>query len=108
MLKLTNTTYSVENISLEALAEKYGLPLYVYDTSQIKQQYHRLLAAFKDCRVNLQYACKALSNLAVMKYLKHLGAGLDTVSIQEVMLGFPRKILFLLRTGFHLKKLPKP
>jgi diaminopimelate decarboxylase len=30
---------------------------------------------------------KALSNVAVLQLLKEMGAGLDTVSIQEVQLG---------------------
>jgi diaminopimelate decarboxylase len=32
---------------------------------------------------------KALSNVAVLQLLKEMGAGLDTVSIQEVQLGLP-------------------
>jgi diaminopimelate decarboxylase len=39
---------------------------------------------------------KALSNVAVLQLLKEMGAGLDTVSIQEVQLG--------LMLGMSLKK----
>jgi diaminopimelate decarboxylase len=42
---------------------------------------------------------KALSNVAVLQLLKEMGAGLDTVSIQEVQLGLhagyePEKIFY--------------
>lgn len=70
------------------LAEEFGSPLYVYDAEKIQSQYQRLEKAFS--RVNhlrINYAVKALSNISVLKLLKQLGSGLDTVSIQEVQLG---------------------
>lgn len=69
------------------LTEKYGCPLYVYETEKIASQYKRLIDAFKVKNLKINYACKALTNLNVLKFIKSLGAGLDTVSIQEVRLG---------------------
>jgi len=69
------------------LTEKYGCPLYVYDTAIIERQYKRLTDAFKVNKLKINYACKALTNINVLKFMKILGAGLDTVSIQEVRLG---------------------
>ena len=43
--------------------------------------------AFKVKQLKINYACKALTNINVLKLIKSLGAGLDTVSIQEVRLG---------------------
>ncbi|GEP51329.1 diaminopimelate decarboxylase [Flavobacterium noncentrifugens] len=83
---------------LVQLAEQFGSPLYVYDADKIKFQYNRLTSAFskvKQLRVN--YAVKALSNVAVLQLLKSMGSGLDTVSIQEVQLG--------LHAGFPLEKI---
>lgn len=37
--------------------------------------------------VKINYACKALSNLSILKLLRSLGAGLDAVSYQEIKLG---------------------
>lgn len=73
---------------LLSLADQFGCPLYVYDASKIESQYKRLTDAFskvEDLRIN--YAVKALSNVTILKLLKKLGSGLDTVSIQEVELG---------------------
>ncbi len=69
------------------LTEKYGLPLYVYDSAIIERQYKRINNAFHVKRLKINYACKALSNINILKLFKEMGAGLDTVSIQEVMLG---------------------
>ncbi|MFT6335672.1 MAG: diaminopimelate decarboxylase [Saprospiraceae bacterium] len=69
------------------LTEKYGCPLYVYDTAIIERQYKRLTDAFKVNKLKINYACKALTNINILKFMKTLGAGLDTVSIQEVRLG---------------------
>ncbi|WP_295840454.1 diaminopimelate decarboxylase [uncultured Apibacter sp.] len=83
---------------LENLAKEFGAPLYVYDSEIIKTQYNKLLKAFKSVKkVKLNYACKANTNLSILKYLKNLGSGLDTVSIQEVQLG--------LRAGFEPKEI---
>ena len=65
----------------------------------MKNQYDRLTKAFALPNLKINYACKALNNLAVLKFFKSLGAGLDTVSIQEVRLGLmagftPNEIIY--------------
>ena len=78
----------MENNHLLAIAETFGSPVYVYDADRIISQYNRLYNAFKGVKkIKLNYAVKALSNISVLKLMKSLGAGLDTVSIQEVRLG---------------------
>lgn len=69
------------------LLKEYGCPLYVYDSSIIKRQYDRLRGSFSYSNIKLNFACKALSNINILKFIKSLGAGLDTVSIQEVKMG---------------------
>ncbi|WP_340063972.1 diaminopimelate decarboxylase [Ascidiimonas aurantiaca] len=82
------------------IAEEFGSPLYVYDSEKIISQYQRLTSAFsKVPNLRLNYAVKALSNIAILKLMNSLGAGLDTVSIQEVRLGLqagvaPEMIIF--------------
>ncbi len=90
----------MENTNLLAIAEEFGSPIYVYDSSKIVSQYNRLTQAFKKVKqLKLNYAVKALSNIAILKLMNSLGAGLDTVSIQEVHLGLaagvaPSNIIF--------------
>lgn len=78
----------METKQLLQLAEEFGSPLYVYEAEKIQSQYRKLEKAFaKVNRLRINYAVKALSNISVLKLLKQLGSGLDTVSIQEVQLG---------------------
>ncbi|SNZ00264.1 diaminopimelate decarboxylase [Flagellimonas pacifica] len=70
------------------LANKFGAPLYVYDSEKITSQFQRLTKAFSGVgSLRLNYAAKALSNITILRLMNHLGSGLDTVSIQEVKLG---------------------
>ena len=70
------------------IAQEFGSPVYVYDAHKIESQYKRLTSAFSNVKnLKINYAAKALSNISVLKFLKNLGSGLDTVSIQEVQLG---------------------
>lgn len=74
--------------NLLTVAREFDSPVYVYDSEKIGSQYKRLSNAFKGVKqVKINYAVKALSNLSVLKLLTNMGAGLDTVSIQEVRLG---------------------
>ncbi|MCA0426990.1 MAG: diaminopimelate decarboxylase [Bacteroidetes bacterium] len=81
------------------VAKEFGAPVYVYNANQIISQYHRLKNAFKPVDVKIKYACKALNNSAILKVLRKEGSGLDTVSINEVLLGLragfsPQEIIF--------------
>jgi len=90
----------MDSAILTGIAEEFGAPLYVYDASKIEAQYKRLTSAFnKVPHLRLNYAAKALSNLSILRFMNQLGAGLDTVSIQEVQLGLlagfkPESIIF--------------
>ena len=84
---------------LVAIVDQFGAPVYVYDADTIANQYKRLKNAFNPIDVKIKYACKALNNTAILKLLKSMGSGLDTVSINEVKLGLyagfePHEIIF--------------
>lgn len=90
----------MQSKDLVQLAEQFGSPLYVYDAEKIQSQYNRLSKAFsKVNKLRINYAMKALSNVAILQLLREMGSGLDTVSIQEVQLGLhagyePEKIFY--------------
>ena len=99
-MQFENGRYSVAGVDLLSLADRYGAPLYVYDAARMKSQYDRINAAFSGVkRLRINYACKALTNLNVLRLFRQWGSGLDTVSMQEVDLGLmagfePHDILF--------------
>jgi diaminopimelate decarboxylase len=103
MIQLNNQTYEIGGISISELCQTYDTPLYVYDTAIMKRQYETLQNAFgtltSNQRLKIKFACKALNNINVLRYFKQLGAGLDTVSIQEVWVGLkagflPEEIIY--------------
>jgi diaminopimelate decarboxylase len=97
-MELINNQYVIGSIPAIELAEKYGTPLFVYDAAKMESQYRRLVNSF-DATVKFNYACKALTNVSVLKIFKNLGVGIDTVSLQEIKMGLlagfnPSDIIF--------------
>lgn len=92
-------TPTISNEQLLAAAEQYGTPLYVYDAATIAAQYHKLKEALSVLDSRIFFACKALTNLEVLRYINRLGCGADCSSSNEVQLallaGFtPDRILY--------------
>ena len=90
----------MENSILLKISKKHKSPIYIYDGEKIENQYNRLKKAFSGIKeLKINYACKALSNISILNFIRKLGSGLDTVSIQEVELGIksgfkPKNIIY--------------
>ncbi len=89
----------LSNEQLSQLAREFGTPLYVYHAEKIKEQYEKLATAFSGSNVVFFYACKALTNVSILKYIKSTGANIDCSSINEAKLalhaGFlPQQVLY--------------
>ncbi len=84
---------------LNRIADHYGTPVYVYHAEKITQQYSRLSEAFASSGSRFFYACKALTNINILKHVRSLGCNVDCSSVNEVHLavkaGFdPKNILY--------------
>jgi len=89
----------LSNSQLTQIATQFGTPVYVYHAEKIKEQYQKLTTAFAGQNVKFFYACKALTNINVLKYVKSIGANADCSSINEVKMallaGFePSNVLY--------------
>ena len=90
----------MDNSILLKISKKHKSPIYIYDGEKIENQYNRLIKAFSGIKkLKINYACKALSNISILNFIRKLGSGLDTVSIQEVELGIksgfkPKNIIY--------------
>lgn len=98
-MELKEGRYSIQGLDIIDLVSQYGTPLYIYDSAIIKRQLDRLNAAFKVKKLGIHYACKALNNINILRLINQWGAGLDTVSVQEIWTGLkagfpPDKILY--------------
>ncbi len=86
-MHLTNDRYTLGGVDMLSLVEEFGSPLYVYDAATIERQYKRLDTAFAGIEHHIKYACKALTNVNILRFVRQIGAGLDTVSLNELQLG---------------------
>ncbi|MGB6726434.1 MAG: diaminopimelate decarboxylase, partial [Terracidiphilus sp.] len=80
-------------VSLEALAERYGTPLYVYSADQIVERLEMFSNALANRAHLVCYAVKANSTLAILRLLAERGAGFDIVSggeLERVLAAAPK------------------
>src|ERR1700733_5074465 len=71
---------------LNDIANEFGTPVYVYHAERITEQYKKLTDAFAKNDTKFFYACKALTNVNILKHVKSIGASVDCSSINEVKL----------------------
>jgi diaminopimelate decarboxylase len=88
-----------EGVAVEALARKFGTPLYVYSQSTLTDHFQKLDAAMAPVPHLVCFAVKSNSNLSVLRALANLGSGFDIVSggeLQRVIAagGDPRRCVF--------------
>ncbi len=86
-MELANNRYTLGGVDMLSLVEEFGAPLYVYNAATIKRQFQRLDSAFSGVEHQIKYACKALTNINILRYIRQIGCGLDTVSLNELHLG---------------------
>ena len=73
-----------ENVSYQALAEKFGTPLYVYSQSELDRAFAAYRTAFSGLDPLICYAVKANGNLSILRHFASLGSGFDIVSGGEL------------------------
>jgi len=73
-----------DGVSLARIAREHGTPVYVYSRALIEESFRRFDAAFARAFHLVCYAMKANGNLAIVKALAGLGAGVDVVSGGEL------------------------
>ncbi|OOR88859.1 diaminopimelate decarboxylase [Moraxella caviae] len=75
----------IDGVSAQELRAQYGTPLYVYSQNALLDNYHAYVSAFSALKdVQVCYAVKANSNLAVLSALAKAGSGFDIVSVGEL------------------------
>ena len=94
---------------LNELATAFGSPLYVYNADQITEQYKRLTTAFAQTDTRFFYACKALTNIHVLRHINSIGCNIDCSSINEVKLALfagctPNNVLYT-SNGIHFSEI---
>ncbi|MDP1844717.1 MAG: diaminopimelate decarboxylase [Sediminibacterium sp.] len=88
---------TTSNQQLITLANQYGTPLYVYNANKITAQFQQLQTAFDKVDTQFFFACKALTNINIIRHMLQLGCNIDCSSINEALIA--------LKAGFDSKKI---
>ncbi len=80
-----NGQLMAEDVAIADIAAAVGTPFYVYSAATLTRHYRLFSEALDPLPHNVCFAIKSLSNLAVLKLLGDLGAGMDVVSGGEYM-----------------------
>lgn len=75
-----NGALYAEDVALTEIAEAVGTPFYVYSTATLTRHFRLFNEALAGMEHLVCFAVKSNSNLAVLKTLGDLGAGMDVVS----------------------------
>jgi len=73
-----------ESVDLAEIARLYGTPTYVYSAATMADNVRRLAAGLAGLDLQICYAMKANSNIALLRHFANLGAGFDLVSGGEI------------------------
>lgn len=76
----------IEGVPVEEIVKKFGTPLYVMVEGEMRQRLRRFKKVFGP-NINLQYAVKCASNLAILRMAREEGFDLDCSSVGELILG---------------------
>ncbi len=95
------TTFPAE--LLLSISQKYGLPLFVYDTNVIDEQIQKLRKAFNVPKLEIRYASKAQNTISILRHIYNQGCGIDTVSPGEIIMalkaGVPASVISFTPSG---------
>jgi len=87
-LEQSNGELHIGSQSAQKLAERFGTPVYVTNEERVRANYRRLKEALgrRYPKNRILYACKANTNLSILRILLQEGASIDAVSAGEVFL----------------------
>ena len=75
-----NGILHAEGVAIPDIAAEVGTPFYVYSAATLERHYRLFTEALSPLPHLVCFAIKSLSNIAVLKLLGDLGAGMDVVS----------------------------
>ena len=98
-MRYINKKLTIEKISVQNIAKKYGTPTYCYSYQKLRENIYNFKTSFKSFSPLICFAIKSNTNLNLIKEIKKLGLGADVVSKGELMLALkagisPKKIVF--------------
>ena len=98
-MQLSDQGYRIQGVDVLAIADQFGLPLYVYDADKIIEKIDLLRSSFSGVDLKIKYAAKALTNVSILKLMRLQGIDVEVVSVNEarmaMLAGFePGQIMY--------------
>ncbi len=98
-MKYINKRLTVEKVTFQRIAKKFGTPFYCYSYSKLRENIKRFKTNFKSFSPLICFAVKSNTNVNLIKEIKKFGLGADVVSLGELMIALkagikPNKIVF--------------
>ncbi len=98
-MKYINQKLTIEKISIQKIAKKFGTPFYSYSYSQLKKNIDNFIKNFMSFSPLICFAVKSNTNVNIIREIKKFGLGADVVSKGELMIALkaginPNKIVF--------------
>ena len=98
-MKYINKKLTIEKVSIQNIAKKYGTPTYCYSYNQLKENINNFKKSFKSFSPLICFAIKSNTNINLIREIKRFGLGADVVSVGELMIALkagisPKKIVF--------------
>jgi len=84
-INLINSKSTQDEITIRKITDRYGTPLYIYDTAKIKENFTALKQCFPEY-VDIFYSIKANPNVSIAAFLRSCGAGAEVSSLAELEL----------------------
>ena len=98
MISYTQQTGFFGGTDPEALAKKFGTPLYVYNERILRERMHRMAHLISFPGFTANYSIKTNSNLSILKMALEEGLNADAMSPGEIYVlrkaGFPKERIF--------------
>ena len=98
-MKYINKKLTIERMSVQNIANRYGTPAYCYSFSQLKENINNFKKNFRSFSPLICFAVKSNTNVNLIREIKKFGLGADVVSVGELMMALkaginPKKIVF--------------
>ena len=98
-MKYINKKLTIERVSVQNIANKYGTPTYCYSYKKLNNNINNFKKNFRSFSPLICFAVKSNTNVGLIREIKKFGLGADVVSKGELMMALtaginPKKIVF--------------